>query len=154
MPKGTSGCWKCGHDTTLVVQLWLRDYTEVRTALGTRKQASIDSVSRYLCSECGHPLAARIAAALERTTVSYHGCGRCGAPTASRIQCWLRDRNGRTIFSKATSFCEECADQVHEITCSELGGEQLNMTGQRGGDLSQARRRLAEKCVSAAEAAA
>lgn len=67
MPKGKSGCFACGAGTVLVVQAWLRAFSEEeKDRSGNRRQITTASIERYFCEPCGRRVFGLVRPALER----------------------------------------------------------------------------------------
>jgi hypothetical protein len=152
MPKGTHGCWICGAPTTHVLQIWLRDYREGHIVNSRRKEHTISSVGRSLCTVCADHQWLAVTRPLARVG-GYHGCGYCGVRSTSRVQVWLRLRSGKSVRVKATSFCEECSYTAWDVATAPMGADDYRYdTAPRppAGNLAAARARLTHPTPHAA----
>lgn len=151
------GCRQCEEACAAGKNLAYNDKIAAEERLSERKLTTIrtygERFSRKLCMHCQEPSCVSVCpvAALEKTKlgpVVYHedrcmGCRYC--IVACPFQVPVYEWNSRIPRMRK---CDLCADKLTRggvTRCSEICPVNATITGERGGMIAEARRRIAEK---------
>lgn len=120
MPKGKRGCYLCGERTTVMVQVWRRDYLQGEsTSGGNRRERTAGSGQRAYCEACGEVVFAVARRAVAREWDAHHGCAVCGRRTAGRLQVWMRTFNPTRPRTSYGCLRQDSSKQASATLCAD-----------------------------------